>query len=137
MLMQARQMTMYTLHLTQGGLAKQARSPMVILVQSPTGHGQMIIKENVGEGARQRDEETTADNEGESELTKLSMPWGWKARKAPRKRGISKNATVVILSELRSRPCNQCENQNQPCMPRSKRGEHLEACKGCYAQKLS
>jgi len=34
----------------------------------------MIIKENVGEGARQRDEETTADDEGESELSELSMP---------------------------------------------------------------
>jgi len=72
--MPTHQMTMYALHPTRGGLAKQARSPMVILVQSPTGHGQMIIKENVGEGARQRDEETTADDEGESELTKLLMP---------------------------------------------------------------
>ena len=72
--MLARQMTMYALHLTQGGLAEQASSPMVIPVQSPTGCRQLIIKENVGEGARQRDEETTADNEGESELTELSMP---------------------------------------------------------------
>jgi len=68
--MPAHQMTMYALHLTQG----QASSPMVIPVQSPTGCGQLIIKENVGEGARQRDEETTADDEGESKLTKLSMP---------------------------------------------------------------
>jgi len=34
--MLARQMTMYALHPTQGGLAKQASSPMVIPVQSPT-----------------------------------------------------------------------------------------------------
>jgi len=47
---------------------------MVILVQSPTGCRQLIIKENVGEGVRQRDEETTVDDEGESELTELSMP---------------------------------------------------------------
>jgi len=72
--MLACQMTMYTLHLTQGGLAEQASSPMVIPVQSPTGRRQMIIKENVGEGARQRDEETTVDDEGERKLTELSMP---------------------------------------------------------------
>ena len=57
---------------------------MVILVQSPIKRGQMVLKENFGEGARQRDEETTVDDEGESELTELSMPWGQKARKAPR-----------------------------------------------------
>src|SRR5882724_504355 len=83
--MPACQMTMYALHLTRGGLAEQASSPMVILVQLPTGHGQLIIKENVGEGTRQRDEETTVDDEGESELTELLMPRIWRARKAPRK----------------------------------------------------
>src|SRR5882724_2376021 len=124
--MLARQMTMYALHLTRGGLAEQASSPMVIPVQSPTGCRQLIIKENVGEGARQRDEETTADDEGESELTELSMPQVQRARKAPRKRGIPKNAAVVVLSELRSRPCDRCEIQNRPCMPRSKGGELFE-----------
>ena len=83
--MLARWMTVYALHLTQGGLAEQASSPMVIPVQSPTGHGPLIIKENVREGARQRDEETTVDDEGESELTELSMPQVQRARKAPRK----------------------------------------------------
>jgi len=104
--MPARWMTMYALHPTQGGLAEQASAPMVIPVQSSTGHGQLIIKENVGEGARQRDEETTADDEGESELTEMSMPRVQRARNAPRKRGTPKNATVVVLSEPRSRPCN-------------------------------
>ena len=70
-------MTMYVLHLTQDGLAKQASLPMVIPVSLPTGHRPLIIKENVGKGARQRDEE--------SELTELSsMPKVWRAeRKAP------------------------------------------------------
>ena len=79
------QMTMYMLHLTQGGLAKQASLPMVFLVISPTSHRLLIIKENLGEGVRQRDKETTADGEGESELTKLlSMPKVQRAeRKAP------------------------------------------------------
>ena len=78
-------MTMYALHLTRGGLAEQASSHMVIPVFSPTGHGLLIIKENVGEGARQRYEETTVDGEGESELTELSsLPKVWRAeRKAP------------------------------------------------------
>jgi len=58
---------------------------MVILVFSPTSCGPLIIKENVGEGVRQRDEETTMDGEGESELTELlSMFKVWRAeRKAP------------------------------------------------------
>ena len=63
--MPPQQMTMYMLHLTQGGLAKQASSPMVIPVFLPTGCGLLIIKENVGEGVRQRDKETTTDGEGE------------------------------------------------------------------------
>ena len=75
----------------------------------------MIIKENVGEGVRQRDEETTMDREGESELTELSsMPKVHRAeRKAPsRKQGVPKNATVVVLSEPRLKPCDQCKTQN-------------------------
>src|SRR5882724_6006001 len=104
---------------------------MVILVQSPTGHGQMIIKENVGKGVRQRDEETTMDDDGESELTELlGIPKTRRAgRKAPsRKRGVPKNTTVVMLSEPRTRLCDRCEAQSQLCMPRSKGGEPLEAC---------
>ena len=78
-------MTMYTLHLTKGGLAEQVSTPMVIPVLSPTDHGLVIVKENIGEGERQRDKETTADSEGESELTELlSMPKVQRAeRKAP------------------------------------------------------
>jgi len=52
---------------------------MVILVLLPTGCILVILKENIGEGARQRDEE------GQSKLTELSsMPKVWRAeRKAP------------------------------------------------------
>jgi len=58
---------------------------MVIPVIFPTSHRLLIIKENVGEGVRQRDEETTTDGEGESELSELlSMPKVQRAeRKAP------------------------------------------------------
>jgi len=108
---------------------------MVIPVLSPTGHRLVIINENVGKGVRQRDEETTMDGEGESELTELSiMPKVWRAeKKAPsRKQGVPKNTTVVVLSEPRSKPCDWCKAQNRQCLPRSKGGEPLEACKGCY-----
>jgi len=58
---------------------------MVIHVLSPTGCRLLIIKENIGKGARQRDEETTMYAEGESELTELlSMPKVQRAeKKAP------------------------------------------------------
>ena len=88
---------------------------MVIPVISPTSHGLLIIKENVGKGVRQRDEETTTDREGESDLNELSsMPKVRRAeRKAlSRKQGIPKKATMVVLSELTSKPCDQCEIQN-------------------------
>ena len=69
------QMTMYALHLTRSGLAEQASLPIVIPVLSPNRSGPIIVKENVGEGARQGDEETTTDDPGESELTEQSsMP---------------------------------------------------------------
>src|SRR5882724_4045625 len=51
-----RQMMMYTLHPTRSGLAEQASSPIIIPVLSPNRSGPIVIKENVGEGARQRDE---------------------------------------------------------------------------------
>jgi len=35
------------------------------------------------------------------------------------------------------RLCDQWEVQGQPCLPRSKGGQLLEACKGCYTRKLS
>jgi len=57
----------------------------------------------------------TMDEEGESELTKLlSTPKVHKIeRKAStRKRGIPKNATIIVLSEPRSRLCDQCEGKN-------------------------
>ena len=92
------------------------------------------IKENLGKGSRQGDEEMTAD-EVETELTKLlSTPKVQKIERKPLTRtwGIPKNAAITVSSELRSRLCDWCEAQNQPCLPRSKGGQLLEACKGCY-----
>ena len=88
--------------------------PIVIPVQLPTIHGPLVFKENVGEGARQRDKETTADNDREGKLTEMSnMPKVQRAGKAPsRKQGVPRNTTVVMLSELRLRPCNHCKAQS-------------------------
>src|SRR5882724_3332330 len=133
-------MTMYALHLTRSGLAEQASLPIVIPVLSPNRSGPIVVKENIGEGARQGDEETTADDPGESELTEQSsVPKVRRAEKKPpsRRRGIPKNAAIVVLSEPRSKPCDRCKAQKWPCMPRSKGGELLEACEGCYTRKLS
>ena len=47
----------------------------VILVQTPQVHRDLIIKENLGKGSRQGDEETTMDEEGESKLTELLSTW--------------------------------------------------------------
>ena len=80
------------------------------------------------------------DEEGESEFTELlSMPKVCRVEKKapPGKQGIPKNATMVVSSELRLRPCDQCEKQKQLCLPRSKGGQLLEACKGCFTRKLS
>ena len=45
--------------------------PKVLPVLMPLVHREMVIKENLGKGSRQGDEEMTMDEEGESKLTKL------------------------------------------------------------------
>ena len=59
--------------------------PKVLPVLMPLVHGEMVIKENLGKGSRQGDEEMTVDEEGESKLTELSsMPKVFRVeRKAP------------------------------------------------------
>src|SRR5882724_10638004 len=44
-----------------------SKLPMVMPVLTPTCHSPIVIKENVGKGVRQWDEEMTADEEGNSE----------------------------------------------------------------------
>jgi len=77
----------------------QASTPTIMLVLMPQLCGDLFIKENLGKGSSQGDEETTTDGEGESKLTKLlSMPKIWRVeRKAStRKQGIQKNAAMVV-----------------------------------------
>ena len=72
------------------------------------------IKENLGKGSRQGDEEMTAD-EVETELTKLlSTPKVQKIERKPLTRtwGIPKNAAITVSSELRLKTCKQCKVKN-------------------------
>src|SRR5882724_12444526 len=68
------------------------------------------------------------------------MPKAWKEKKKDptrRQQGVPKNATMVVLTKLRSKPCDWCEVQGQPCMPRTKGRQQLEACEEFFAGKVS
>jgi len=55
-----------------GGIA-QARTPMIMVVHTPRTEGEHVVKENLGKGDSPQEEETTADEEGESEVSEVSM----------------------------------------------------------------
>ena len=99
------------------------------------------IKENLGEEDSLREEETTADEEGESEVSEASTTPLAKTPKArPRKggkKGVPKKAEVVVLAEPRKIKCNRCKARNRPCMPRTKGGRHLDTCGECFRRKVS
>src|SRR5882724_7978950 len=69
-----RQMTMYAVQLNQDGLTKQASEPVLMAMQTPQMTGPMVIKANQGEGESPREEDTTADDDGEREVTEPSKP---------------------------------------------------------------
>jgi len=84
----------------------------VILALIPQLHRDIIIKENLGKGSRQGDEETTMEENGESELTKLSttpqVPQAMRRKPVRKKaqRGVPMAAKVVVLDMLRINPCD-------------------------------
>jgi len=92
-----------------GQTSKETNSPPGM----PHTWGTIVIKANLGKEDSPTDEETTANEDGESELTKLlSMPKVQKAKKkAPtrRQQGVPKNAIMVVFTKLRLKPCNQCK----------------------------
>jgi len=52
--------------------------PTILQVLTPQYRGELVIKENLGKGRKCGYKEMTTDEEGESELTKLSnMPKAW------------------------------------------------------------
>src|SRR5882724_490804 len=70
----ARQMTVYTVQENEDGSAEQASSPMVMPVLTPQMKGQVVIKANLGRGESPREEETTADEDGEKEMSEPREP---------------------------------------------------------------
>src|SRR5882724_6237664 len=70
----ARQMTVYAVQENQDVSADQASMLIVMPVLVPQMKGQVIIKANLGQGETMREEETTADKDGEREVSKLREP---------------------------------------------------------------
>ena len=67
-----RQMWVYALQPSWDGQAEQASTPNMIPVHIPQIRRDLVIKENLGKGTKWGENETTADEDGESELTELS-----------------------------------------------------------------
>jgi len=85
--------------------------------------GPMVIKANRSEGESPREEDITADEDGEREMSELSEPSELsvapatsrvKVRKAKAKRPntrwarIPRQAEIVISAEARTVPCDRC-----------------------------
>jgi len=137
----SRQMAVYAVRPSRDGRVEQASSPTIIPVLTPMPGILEPIKENLGEEDSPREEETTADEEGESEVSEGSTTTPAKTPKArPRKggkKGVPKKAEVVVLAEPRKLKCDRCKARNRPCMPRTKGGRHLDACAECFGRKVS
>ena len=70
-----RQMTVYMVHLNQDGSAEQASMLVLMPVMMPQMKGWVVIKANLGQGESLREEDTTADEDGERELREApAMP---------------------------------------------------------------
>jgi len=67
--MPLRQMAVYAVQLNQDGSAKQAMTSAILPVHMPDTKGPIIIKANLGKEEGPREVETTADKDGESDLT--------------------------------------------------------------------
>jgi len=65
-----RQMTIYAVQENLDRSAKQASMPVVMPILMPQMKGQVIIKANLGQGESPREEDTTADEDGEREASK-------------------------------------------------------------------
>ena len=141
--MPPRQMEVYTVRPIQTRSVEQVMTPIMMPVHTPQIQGKNTIKENLAKGDSPWDEEMTADEDGESELTEISttlkaeMARGKKKMKKTGRTGVPKKAEVIVLAEPRTTPCDRCRMRNTLCMPRTKGGQPLDACAGCFRQKLS
>jgi len=66
-------MAMYAIEEDPSGGITQVRIPTVMTMCTPQTKGEHIVKENLGKGDSPREEETTTDEEGESEVSKALM----------------------------------------------------------------
>ena len=55
-------------------MAEQASAPVLMAMQTPQMTGRMVIKANQYEGESLREEEMTADEDGEREVSKPNQP---------------------------------------------------------------
>ena len=81
-------------------------------------------------------EEMTTDEVGQSKVSEASTMPPAKALRAKmrkgKKKGVPKKAEVIMLAELRLTKCDQCEANDQQCMPHIKGGQLLNACTECF-----
>src|SRR5882672_2941487 len=100
-----RKMAVYAIEEGPSGSIAQARTPTVMVVRMPQTEGEHVVKENLGKGDSPREEETTADEEGESEVSEASMTPQAKAGKGKMKRtgwrGVPKKAEVIVHADPR------------------------------------
>src|SRR5882724_4768207 len=144
----ARQMTVYMVQENEDGSAEQASSPMVMPILTPQMKGQVVIKANLGQGESPREEETTADEDGEREMSELSElskapapPCNQATKikgKTPRARWthVPKQVGIIISAKARTLQCDRCHTKGIECFSRTKGGELLQVCVGCHRQKL-
>jgi len=144
-----RQMTIYTVQENEDRLAKQASTPMVMPILTPQMKGWVVIKANLGQGESLREEEMTADKDGEREMREPREPREPPAPphnqatkikgKTPRTRltCIPKQVGIIILAKVRTLQCDQCCTKVIECFSRTKGGELLKVCIRCHRQKLS
>jgi len=114
--MPGQQMAVYTVRPSRDGRIEQASLPTIMLVLAPRLGIREPIKENLGKEDSPREEETTADEVGESEVSEALTMLPAKAVSAKTKkggkRGVPKKAKVIVLAELRSTKCNRCKANN-------------------------
>ena len=85
-MMLVRKMAVYAIEEGPSGSIAQARTPTVLVVCTPQTKGEHIVKESLGKGDSPREEETTADEEGESKVSEASMTPQAKAGKGKTRR---------------------------------------------------
>jgi len=69
-----RQMTVYVVQENEEISAEQVSVPVVMPILTPQMKGRVIIKANLGRGESPREEETTADKDGEREMSDPREP---------------------------------------------------------------